>query len=161
MGNVLADVREEQFCQFLVAGGLPPRQAATQAGYPPKKNLKKLLALPRIQSRLTELNINFGRQIAKTKEQILNRVYEIHMAAHAAGQHAAALRGLEMYGQETHGMFRKQLEIGRAGEFDQMDETQLRQFIADKMKELGVETAAPVLIEDHSEPQLSDVTADK
>lgn len=137
--GVLFDYREEKFCQ-LMAQMVVPKEARRQAGYAKggRWSLKKLMGEKRIQERIEALREQGAKRSVLSRLEILDGVLEEWRLSRAAGQHGAALRAAELYGGETHGLFRKQVEIGKVGDFDQKSEEELRQYIENQMKELGM-----------------------
>lgn len=139
---LLADVREEQFAQ-LVASGKTVKDARKEAGYPHggKWSMKRLMIEPRIKERIDELRSRAAHQAVLSRVDILNGIVEEWRLSRLAAQHGASLKAAEMLGSELHGMFRKQMEVGRPGEFDSMTEDQLKVFIADQLKLIGLTPA--------------------
>lgn len=170
--GVLFDLREEKFAQFC-AQGLEPKDARTQAGYPKsgKWSVKKLMAESRVRERIDALMERAASRAVLTRMEVLDGVLEEWRLARAVSQHGAALKAAEMYGGELHGMFRKQLEVGKVGDFDGQSEQELRAYIEKQMKELGMETPsapqspklieATVISQDHSsaEPNSDSIDA--
>src|SRR5579864_6090847 len=134
---VLTDIREEKFCQ-LVAQGRAPHDAKLESGLPKGRSITMLLRQDRIQGRVTELLDAAASKAALTRAGLIEEVHQEWKLARAAGQHSASLKAAEMLGQELFGMFRKQLEVGKPGEFDAMDEDSLRKFILKKVSDLGL-----------------------
>jgi len=165
--SVLFDAREEKFAQF-IAQGLDPKAARAQSGLPKSRPLKRLLAEPRIKDRIDHLLQIAANRTVLSRMDILDGIKEEWRLARAAAQHGAALKAAEMLGTELHGMFRKQLEVGRVGEFEAKSEEELREYITNQMKELGLEvppqpktiTLQPI---QEAEPSSADssVTADR
>lgn len=137
MTGILYDQRKERFCQ-LIASGLPPRQAHTDANCPKSWPLKRLLTTPPTSARIDELMAGAAKRAELTRKYMIDEVHQEWKLARLAGQHSAALKAAEMLGGELHGMFRKQVEIGRPGEFDGMNAEQLREYILEQLKELGI-----------------------
>lgn len=163
MGYVLFSQREEKFAQ-LVAQGIDPQAAKVQAGYPPKGkwSLKRLVAEPRINQRIQELTQSAANRAMLTKVDILEGIKEEWRLAREAAQHGAALKAAEMLGSELHGMFRKQLEIGRPGEFEGKSEAELREYIEKQMADLGLKLPSPPpLIEAQSTAAENEATDSK
>ena len=133
----LADPREEKFCQ-LVAEGLSPTQAKLEAGLQVSRRIATLMAAERIQTRIAELLDAAAKKAVLTRAGLLDELDQERRLARAAGQHSAALKAIEMLGQELFGMFRKQMEIGKPGEFDALSEDDLRKFILKKVADLGL-----------------------
>lgn len=144
--SVLFDIRQEKFCQ-LVVSGLKPAEARRNAGCPKKWRLKDLLHTPPTSTRIEELLEGTAKRIQLDKKGFLEEVREEWRLARAVSQHSAALKAAEMLGQELHGMFRKQVEVGRPGEFDGMDADQLKEYIMEQLKEMGlnVEDASKII----------------
>ncbi len=157
--GVLYDFREERFCQ-LIAQMVVPKDARRQAGYAKggRWSLKKLMGEKRIQDRIEALREQGAKRSILSRLDILDGVLQEWRLSRAAGQHGAALRAAEMYGGETHQMFRSKVEVGKVGDFDQKSEEELRAYIENQMKELGI--SPPKLIEVQANPESSTAEPD-
>lgn len=156
--GVLFDPRHERFAQ-LVAAGKTPYEAKRAIKMPqgPSWTVKSLMANQPIKARIDELLAQAAKKAMLTRVGIIEQVQEEWRLARIAGQHAAALKAAEMLGGELHSMFRNKVEIGRTGEFDEKSEEELREFILNQMKELG-------LVPPDSEtktPQITDQTSNE
>ncbi len=150
--GVLYDFKEERFCQ-LVTQGLEPKDARRQAGYPKspgKWSVRKLLVEPRIRDRIDSLREGAANRAVLSRMDILDGIREEWRLARAVAQHGAALKAAEMLGSELHSMFTKKVELGKVGDFENQTEEQLRVYIENQMKELGM--SAPKLIEVQANP---------
>jgi len=157
MPGILFDLREERFCQ-LVASGMKAPEAKKAAGCPKQWTLKKLLHTPPTSLRIQELMEGTAKRIQMDRKGFLEEIFEEWRLARLASQHSAALKAAEMLGQELHGMFRKQVEIGRPGEFDGMSADQLKDYIEQQLKELGLTPGdVPKIIDSN---QATDITPD-
>ena len=135
--GILFDVRAEKFCQ-LIASGMKPGEARRAAGCPGQWKLKDLLHTPPTSTRIEELLEGTAKRIQLDRKGFIDEVREEWRLARACSQHSAALKAAEMLGQELHGMFRKQIEVGRPGEFDGMSADQLKEYIENQLKEMGL-----------------------
>jgi hypothetical protein len=156
--GVLFDVRRERFCQLIVSG-LKPGEARQQAGCPKKWRIKDLLHTPPTSTRIEELMEGTAKRIQIDKKGFIEELREEWRLARAVSQHSAALKAAEMLGQELHGMFRKQLEIGRPGEFDGMSADQLKVYILEQLKEMGLnENDIPNIIDSNGAKEIPKLT---
>lgn len=137
--GVLADIREEKFCQLIAKGRLP-KDARAESGLPKHRSVNKMMGWPRIKDRLDHLFQLAAMNAVMSRQGILEQVAEERRMASLGGQHAAALKALEMLGTELHGMWTKKIEVGGPGDFDKLSEIELKQYIQDKLAELGLAT---------------------
>lgn len=141
MGNILRNPRHERYAQGLVAG--LSRQASYEAaGFSGKKANQpwgRLDRQPAIQKRIEELLKNAAARTELTRKNILDRILEDWDTSRKLGQMAAALKAGDMLGRELHKMFVERKEVGGAGDFDSKTEEELREMIANDMKDLGWE----------------------
>jgi hypothetical protein len=156
MGNPsqgpLINGKHERFCQ-LVTEGLTPAEAfkAIRAIHLKGSKIitgigassaKQLMQHALIKARIETLQHKAARRAELTYDGIISEVQEEARLARMAGQHSAAMKGLEMLGAELHqGMFTKRVEVKHQHEFDGMSEQQLREFIASQMREVGLDPA--------------------
>ena len=137
--GVLRDPRQERFCQAIVAGKTKA-EAYAEAGYKGKNHHAGALNLMRhdaIKKRLDELFTRAATRAELSRKDILERILDDWNNSRKLGQMASALKAAELLGRELHHMFTERKEIGRAGDFDQKSEDELRKIVIEGMEELG------------------------
>ena len=137
MTGILYDYREEQFAQLIVSG-IPPKEAKEQAGFARTRSPSKLLKTPRIKERIDQLLLSSAYKAELSRAHLIDEVRKESLLAREAGQHSAALKGLEMLGKELHKMFIDRKEVGGPGDFDNKTEEELKEFIIKHLAELGI-----------------------
>ena len=130
----LANPKWERFAQGLAAGK-PAYDAYVQAGYNPPPgggNARRLKRYEAVTQRVYELLERQAKRMELTKEQILQMLLDDRELARREGQASAAMKADELLGKELHRMFVDRKEVGGPGDFDQMTEDELREFISDR-----------------------------
>jgi hypothetical protein len=136
--NVLRNPQYELYAQGIVRG-LSKLQAYQQAGYRGEKasSVTHISSKPEIKARIRELLDNASKRAELSRKDILDRIFQDWELARKLGQCASALKAGELMGRELHHMFTERKEIGGPGDFDSKSEDELRQIVADGLKQLG------------------------
>lgn len=156
--GVLQNLKHEKFCHLVALENVAPVKAFAAlrpGGGMGAPSCKKLMAQITIQKRIETLLQRAARRSELTHDGIIAEIQEEAKLARLAGQHAAALKGLEMLGRELHNMFVHKIDVTRHDEFSGMSEEELRGFILSQMAELGINSQK--LIEGKAEQQTEEV----
>jgi hypothetical protein len=158
----LGNHSHEDFAQLVGLHRLPPPKAfkavrskrytgSDRLGAPSSKILLQNVT---VRNRINALRERAARRAELSYDGIIGEMQEEARLARLAGQHSAAMRGIELLGMELHGMFKHRSVIEHAGEFDGMSEEELRAFILSQIKEVGLvlDANAMKLIEGKAEP---------
>ena len=164
---VLTNAKHERFSQEL-AKGVSAAQSYEAAGFKPNRHNAATLAhkqhiLDRVAELLSERESMHSQATADaikstslTKEWVIETLKENVARAmqaksvktedgEAIGEYqyqgSVANRALELLGKEL-GMFIDRKEVGKPGEFENMNADQLREFISREAKELGIGATA-------------------
>lgn len=133
--GVLRNHKYERLAQ-LVAGGKTIVAALKECGY---RETSGVCKKPIIADRIAQLMQQGANRAALSREKILERIMEDWDQARKLGQISAGLKAAEMLGKEVFKMFVDRREIGGPGDFDNKTEAELREFIANEMRELGLD----------------------
>lgn len=156
---VLTNPKHERFAQEL-AKGKSATEAMEAAGYGDPRNSTRLTKNDEIRKRVDELQGNAAEKAELSRAWVLEHL--MHNALVAVGakkikltvKHrgddlpvdvevnmrdaTAANRALELLGREC-GMFIERSEVGLPGEFERLDDLQLRQRLLETAMMLGIE----------------------
>lgn len=146
--GILYNAQYEAFARKVVEG-IRPHVARKLVGLPHSKSGKWLMSHQPIRARIETLQQQAARRAELTREGIIREVQEEALLARAAGQHSAAIKAWELLGGELHNMFIRKIEHGAPGEFDGMSEEQLRGFIIDQMRDIGLLIDGKVVSEEN------------
>ena len=133
--GVLRNHKYERLPQ-LIASGKPTVVALKECGYKEASNVYKKSI---VTDRVSQLIQQGATRAALSRERILERIMEDWDHARKLGQISAGLKAAEMLGKEVFKMFVDRREIGGPGDFDNKTEAELREFIANEMRELGLD----------------------
>jgi len=134
--GVLRNVRYELYAQG-VAKGLSKGEAYFVAGFK-GKSTAAIDKRPEVTARINELLEAGSNRAQISRKEILNRVMDDWDTARKLGQMPSALKAAELLGKELHKMFVERKEVGGPGDFDAKSEDELKKFILDNAKDLGI-----------------------
>jgi hypothetical protein len=97
----------------------------------------RLMRHPQISPRLAYLRTRAADESVLTKAWLIEQARDTYASARAAGHHAAALKALQMLGLERATFIPKQ-EVRRPGDFSEMSDNELRQYVEREMAEFGI-----------------------
>ena len=135
---VLRNVRHERFARSYTKLGVG-RHAYVEAGYKaavvPQDNApadvcaSKLLRHPKVIERIQELRRAMGKRADVTEESLLDELEEARISA-AENKQSGAMVAATMGKAKLTGLVVDRKEVGQPGDFERMNETELRAFIA-------------------------------
>ncbi len=149
--SVLDPKREVMAAAYVANGG--KQSEAYKSAHPNSKASKRSIAVeaskifsePDMRLRVAELQSAVAKQstvhAALTLDAHVAKLLALREKAELAGNIPAAIKAEELIGQlGKH--YVKQVETGKAGDFERMSDEELREHIANEAKELGVATKA-------------------
>ena len=145
---VLDEPMLEAFVHALVRNGNKQMQAYREANPGTKASDKtctekasRLWAQGKVKARFAELHAQVAEQATTltglTLEAHMQKLEELRDLAQERGQLNAAIAA-EVKRGELRRLYVKQVETGKAGDFERMSDEELREHIANEAKELGV-----------------------
>lgn len=137
---VLRNIKHERFARSYTKHGIG-RQAYSEAGYrsrmpatprqsaPVDACAARLLKHARVIDRIRELRAAMGKRADVTEESLLDELEEARISA-AENNQSGAMVAATMGKAKLTGLVVDRKEVGQPGDFERMNETELRAFIA-------------------------------
>lgn len=137
----LPNMRQELFAQNLVKG-MPQNRAYIKAGYTANtpqtgwSNASRLIRDDKVSNRIEELLRTTETELKVTVESMTNLYADLLNGARSAGNFNAA-KGAADSLAKLHGLMIDRKEAGGPGDFNRMDDDQLRNFISTAASEIS------------------------
>jgi len=141
----LPNMRQELFAQNMVKG-MPQNRAYMKAGYTANTpqagwaNASRLIRDDKVSNRIDELLKTTETELKVTVESMTNLYADLLQGARSAGNFNAA-KGAADSLAKLHGLMIDRKEAGGPGDFNRMDDDQLRNFISTAASEISAGSA--------------------